>query len=192
MFLSVDGEENGQRGSSEFARRHKAGLLGLRTFVFNMDTLARLKDLAFLETDTNGLRKLSAPLTAEMPARPEQIHVDPLPERETGEQRELVGGVEALDIRRRVRLGIAARLRLSQDVRIVSCASAAIVERMWFVVPLMIPRSAVTRLAPRSQTSGRGPARRRDRGLEAQRHAGLAGGCLKARGPGARAAPCSP
>jgi hypothetical protein len=65
VFLSVDGEENGQRGSSEFARKHKAGLLGLRTFVFNIDTLARLKDLAFLETDTNGLRKLSAPLTAE-------------------------------------------------------------------------------------------------------------------------------
>jgi aminopeptidase YwaD len=65
MFVSVDGEENGQRGSSDFARKHKAELLGLRTFVFNMDTLARLKDLAFLETDTNGLRKLSAPLTAE-------------------------------------------------------------------------------------------------------------------------------
>jgi hypothetical protein len=65
VFLSVDGEENGQRGSSEFARRHKAGLLGLRTFVFNLDTLARHKDLAFLKTDTNGLRKLSAPLTAE-------------------------------------------------------------------------------------------------------------------------------
>ena len=64
VFLSVDGEENGQRGSSEFARKHKAELLGLRTFVFNMDTLARLKDLAFLETDTNGLRKLSSPLTA--------------------------------------------------------------------------------------------------------------------------------
>ena len=65
VFLSVDGEENGQRGSSEFARRHETELLGLRTFVFNMDTLARLKDLAFLGTDTNGLRKLSAPLTAE-------------------------------------------------------------------------------------------------------------------------------
>jgi aminopeptidase YwaD len=65
VFLSVDGEENGQRGSSEFARRHKTELLGLRTFVFNMDTLARLKDLGFLKTDTNGLRRLSAPLTAE-------------------------------------------------------------------------------------------------------------------------------
>ncbi len=65
VFLSVDGEENGQRGSSEFARKHTTELLGLRTFVFNMDTLARLKDLAFLETDTNGLHKLSAPLTAE-------------------------------------------------------------------------------------------------------------------------------
>lgn len=65
VFLSVDGEENGQRGSSEFARRHKAELLGLRTLVFNMDTLARSKDLTFLETDTNGLRRLSASLTAE-------------------------------------------------------------------------------------------------------------------------------
>jgi hypothetical protein len=65
VFLSVDGEENGQRGSLEFARKHTAGLLGLRTFVFNMDTLARFKDLAFLETDTNGLRKLSPSLTAE-------------------------------------------------------------------------------------------------------------------------------
>lgn len=65
VFLSVDGEENGQRGSFEFARKHRAELLGLRTFVFNMDTLARYKELAFLETDTNGLRRLSALLTAE-------------------------------------------------------------------------------------------------------------------------------
>jgi len=65
VFLSVDGEENGQRGSFEYARKHKAELLGLPTFVFNMDTLSRFKDLAFLKTDTNGLRGLSVPLTAE-------------------------------------------------------------------------------------------------------------------------------
>jgi len=62
VFLSADGEENGQRGSFEYARRHKTELLSLPTFVFNIDTLSRLEDLAFLKTDTNGIRKLSAPL----------------------------------------------------------------------------------------------------------------------------------
>ncbi len=62
VFLSADGEENGQRGSFEYARRHKTELLSLPTCVFNIDTLSRLEDLAFLKTDTNGIRKLSAPL----------------------------------------------------------------------------------------------------------------------------------
>ncbi len=65
IFLSTDGEENGQRGSFEYARRHKAELLGLPTFVFTMDTLSRFKDLALLKTDTNGIRRLSAALTDE-------------------------------------------------------------------------------------------------------------------------------
>ncbi len=65
VFLSVDGEENGQRGSFEYARRHKPELLDLPTFVFNMDTLGRFEDLAFLKTDTNGTRRLSARLTAQ-------------------------------------------------------------------------------------------------------------------------------
>lgn len=33
--------------------------------VFNMDTLGRTRDLAFLKTDTNGLTRLSARLTGE-------------------------------------------------------------------------------------------------------------------------------
>lgn len=65
LFLSTDGEENGQRGSFEYARRHKAELLGLPTFVFCIDTLSRVKDLALLKTDTNGFRRLSAALTHE-------------------------------------------------------------------------------------------------------------------------------
>ncbi len=65
VFLSVDGEENGQRGSFAYARTHRTELLGLPTLVFNMDTLGRFKDLAFLKTDTNGFRALSASLTAE-------------------------------------------------------------------------------------------------------------------------------
>jgi aminopeptidase YwaD len=65
IFLSADGEENGQRGSFEYARKHKAAFLDLPTFVFNMDTLGRFKDLAFLKTDTNGFRRLSVPLTEE-------------------------------------------------------------------------------------------------------------------------------
>lgn len=65
VFLSVDGEENGQRGSSEYARKHRADLLDLSTFVFNLDTLGRFRDLAFLRTDTNGFRELSASLIAE-------------------------------------------------------------------------------------------------------------------------------
>ena len=65
FFLSADGEENGQRGSFEYARKHLAELLGTRTFVFNMDTLSRHKDLAFLKTDTNGIVRLSSGLTDE-------------------------------------------------------------------------------------------------------------------------------
>jgi aminopeptidase YwaD len=65
IFLSADGEECGQRGSFEYARRHKAELLCLPTFVFNMDTLSRFEDLALLKTDTNGFRRLSVPLTEE-------------------------------------------------------------------------------------------------------------------------------
>ncbi len=65
IFLSTDGEENGQRGSFEYARRHKAELLGLPTFVFTIDTLSRFKDLALLKTDTNGIRRLSVALTDE-------------------------------------------------------------------------------------------------------------------------------
>ena len=63
IFLSVDGEENGQRGSSEYAGKHKNELLGEKTFVFNMDTLSRLKDLAFLKIDGNGFTRLSSRLT---------------------------------------------------------------------------------------------------------------------------------
>ena len=65
VFLSADGEENGQRGSFEYARKHRAELLGTITCVFTMDTLSRLEDLALLKTDLNGFVRLSAPLTGE-------------------------------------------------------------------------------------------------------------------------------
>ncbi len=65
VFLSADGEECGQRGSLHYAKTHEAELRGIETFVFNVDSLYRVRDLAFLTTDTNGLVRLSEPWTAE-------------------------------------------------------------------------------------------------------------------------------
>ncbi|MCX6559888.1 MAG: M28 family peptidase [Candidatus Aminicenantes bacterium] len=65
IFLSLDGEENGQRGSFAYAHRHRGELREMKSMVFNMDTLSRTRDLAFLKTDTNGLTRLSARLTGE-------------------------------------------------------------------------------------------------------------------------------
>jgi aminopeptidase YwaD len=65
VFLSADGEENGQRGSFEYARKHLTELQEMETSIFNMDTLSRLKDLAFLKTDLNGIVRLSPALTDE-------------------------------------------------------------------------------------------------------------------------------
>lgn len=65
IFLSFDGEENGQRGSLHYAEAHRAELLETKTFVFNIDTLNRLRNLVFLRTDTNGFVRLSKPLTDE-------------------------------------------------------------------------------------------------------------------------------
>lgn len=65
VFLSADGEENGQRGSSNYAKRHRAELRNAKTTVFNLDTLSRFKDLALLKTDLNGFVRLSTPLTGE-------------------------------------------------------------------------------------------------------------------------------
>jgi aminopeptidase YwaD len=65
VFLSVDGEENGQRGSFKYAHAHQTDLKETKTCVFNMDTLSRFKDLAFLKTDMNGTVRLSASLTDE-------------------------------------------------------------------------------------------------------------------------------
>ncbi|MHB8095723.1 MAG: M28 family metallopeptidase [Candidatus Aminicenantales bacterium] len=65
VFLSADGEENGQRGSFAYARKHQSEFLQTKTFVFNMDTLSRIKDLAFLKTDLNGFVRLSSGMTEE-------------------------------------------------------------------------------------------------------------------------------
>jgi aminopeptidase YwaD len=65
VFLSADGEENGQRGSFAYAGKHRAEMLRTKTFVFNLDTLSRLKDLAFLKTDLNGIVRLSPRLIEE-------------------------------------------------------------------------------------------------------------------------------
>ncbi len=62
IFLSADGEENGQKGSFAYVRKHKDEMLGTKTYVFNLDTLSRKDDLACLETDLNGLVRLSPQL----------------------------------------------------------------------------------------------------------------------------------
>ncbi|MDD8026638.1 MAG: M28 family peptidase [Acidobacteriota bacterium] len=65
VFLSTDGEENGQRGSFAYARRHRAEMLRTKTYVFNLDTLSRSEDLACLKTDLNGFVRLSPALAGE-------------------------------------------------------------------------------------------------------------------------------
>jgi len=59
IFLSTDGEEAGQRGAIEFARRHRSELVAIPTFGLNMDSVFTLKDLTFLTRDRNSTCKLS-------------------------------------------------------------------------------------------------------------------------------------
>jgi aminopeptidase YwaD len=53
IVLCTDGEEIGQRGAIEFARKHDGELRSTPTHVFNMDSIYHYKDLAVLTRDRN-------------------------------------------------------------------------------------------------------------------------------------------
>ncbi len=65
VILSTDGEEVGMRGAIDYAERHKSELLEVPTYVFNMDSVYTIKDLALLTRDRNGTRKLSEHMARE-------------------------------------------------------------------------------------------------------------------------------
>jgi aminopeptidase YwaD len=60
VFLSTDGEEAGQRGAIAYAERHKSELTALPTYVFNVDSVYKVRDLAALTRDRHGTLPLSA------------------------------------------------------------------------------------------------------------------------------------
>ena len=59
IVASFDAEEAGLRGARAFCRKHDQELLNTKTYVFNIDTLYKLKDLYFLDKDLNGSVRLS-------------------------------------------------------------------------------------------------------------------------------------
>ncbi len=65
ILLSTDGEENGQKGSLRYTMTHQADFRKTETFFLSLDGLYRLRDLAFLTTETNGMVRLSKSLTEE-------------------------------------------------------------------------------------------------------------------------------
>jgi aminopeptidase YwaD len=65
VFLSTDGEEAGQRGAIAYARRHKPELSALPTYVFNVDSVYKVRDLAALTRDRHGTLPLSARMARE-------------------------------------------------------------------------------------------------------------------------------
>ncbi len=56
--------------------------------------------------------------------------IDPRAERDRGEDRELVRGVDPFDVEGRIGLGIAERLRLLEHVGEIAARCSSIVERM--------------------------------------------------------------
>lgn len=65
VLLSTDGEENGQKGALSYTESYRDELRTVKTFVLTLDGLYRLRDLAFLTTETNGMVRLSKSLTEE-------------------------------------------------------------------------------------------------------------------------------
>jgi hypothetical protein len=59
MVASFDAEEAGLRGARAFCQKHREELLRVKTYVLNIDTLYKVKDLSFLEKDLNASVKLS-------------------------------------------------------------------------------------------------------------------------------------
>ncbi len=59
IVASFDAEEAGIRGAQAFCKKHREELLRTKTYVLNIDTLYKVKDLNFLISDLNGTVKLS-------------------------------------------------------------------------------------------------------------------------------------
>ena len=59
MVASFDAEEAGLRGARAFCKKHGEELLRTKTYVLNIDTLYKVKDLNFLDHDLNSSVKLS-------------------------------------------------------------------------------------------------------------------------------------
>ena len=59
MVASFDAEEAGLRGARAFCKKHGEELLRTKTYVLNIDTLYKVKDLNFLDNDLNTSVKLS-------------------------------------------------------------------------------------------------------------------------------------
>ena len=66
VLLSTDGEEIGQKGSQAFIKHYKNEIKKFKTYVFNMDSIYKSEDLAFLKSELNGTIKLSKSLLKEV------------------------------------------------------------------------------------------------------------------------------
>ena len=54
IFLCPDAEESGLRGAREYVKQHGQSLKSIPTYNINMDSIYRLQDLRFLESEING------------------------------------------------------------------------------------------------------------------------------------------
>jgi len=59
MVASFDAEEAGLRGSRAFCKKHSGELLRTKTYILNIDTLYKIRDLNFLDNDLNTSVRLS-------------------------------------------------------------------------------------------------------------------------------------
>lgn len=62
VFVSFDAEESGLRGSRAYARRHRADLQALPTYMLNIDSIYNVNELHFLTSDLNDSVALSTDL----------------------------------------------------------------------------------------------------------------------------------
>ncbi len=65
IFLSVDAEEAGLRGSRAYVKRHSVDLRALPTHVLNLDSIYRKDKIKFLVSDINGFVNLSRAMAEE-------------------------------------------------------------------------------------------------------------------------------
>ncbi len=66
VLLSTDGEEIGQKGSQSFIKHYINEIKKVKTYVFNIDSIYKSEDLAFLKSELNGTIKLSKSLLKEL------------------------------------------------------------------------------------------------------------------------------